>query len=233
MNNREEAARFLETYGVDSEMSHDLVREIISKHSQFTEVIPMAKKSLFAELIDNIKKSMGGGKAGGADDEDIEAQKPNSGGGDGDDDEDDEEFVDAEEVIKALADEVEQLKVGQEKIIAALAQSEKFQKSMGEGMIGLMEAYGEIAKTPLPRKGTSGDPGMNKGGFTGAAHQHRQFKRGDFDTLRPIMTKAVTDGELSLQDCGKLETQINKSIMNPEFQIDPKFAAFLEKKLAN
>jgi uncharacterized protein (DUF2344 family) len=248
VKNLEEAKGFLKDFGISTAVSLDVIREIASKHKEFAEVLPMAKKSgsggnLFAGLIENIRKSMGGGamrKGGKGDDDDPENQ--DVGGDDDGEEEEEEELIDAEEVIKALTDKVEELEEGQEKILKALesltensAQDAEFRKSIGEGMIALMENYGEIAKQPLPRRGIGGLDalGLKKGNADGgqAAAKHRQFTVQDRDELIPILTKAVKEEELDIHECGRLETQINKSIRDPNFQIDQKFVSFLKGKL--
>jgi hypothetical protein len=234
----EEAERYLDSFGFSAAVSRDVIREIASKHKEFAEVLPMAKKggNLFTDLIENIRKSMGGGKVGKAGEHGFEEEEEEEETGEEEGGEE-EELIDAEEVIKALTERVEELEEGQQEILKALnAYTENdaaFKKSMGEGMIALMEA---AAKSPLPRKGLGGldTVGLKKamGEAGGPAKKHRQFTAKDRDELIPILTKAVADKELDLVDCGKLETQINKSIRDPSFQIDSKFVSFLEKKIA-
>jgi hypothetical protein len=61
---------------------------------------------------------------------------------------------------------------------------------------------------------------------------HRQI---GLETLkkvsRPILVKSVMCGELDALTCGKIETEINKSINNPLFRIDPKYMDFIAGKL--
>jgi hypothetical protein len=245
----EEAKGFLKNYGISAAVSLDVIRGIASKYKEFSEVLPMAKAkknsgSLFAGFIENIRKSVGGGnvKKGGKGDPEDPDEETGEGKGEEEEEGEEEDLIDAEEVIKALTDKVEELEEGQQEIMKALktltdqaAKDAEFKKSIGEGMIALMENYEEIAKQPLPRKGIGGIDavGLNKGNAGGqAAKRHRQFTVQDRDELLPILTKAVAEKELDLIDCGKLETQINKSIRDPMFQIEPKYASFLEKKLA-
>ena len=238
----EEAKDFLgHKFGFSAATSLDVIRETASKHNEFMEVLSMAKTgNLFANLIDNIKKSMGGGKGGKPNSDDVEDQNEGK-EYDNDDGEDDDEFIDAGEVIKALTSEVEALKEGQKEIVKSLkalsdnaAHDAEFRKSIGEGMIALIEAN---ANTPLPRRGVGGidAAGLQKGGVGGKGghpiRTHRQLTAQDRDELLPILTKAVADKELDIVDCGKLETQINKSIRDPDFQIEPKFLSWLETKL--
>ena len=60
---------------------------------------------------------------------------------------------------------------------------------------------------------------------------HRQFSAAMQEKVKPILLKSVAAGELDAFECGKIETQINRSIQNPFFQIDRKYADFLNRKL--
>jgi hypothetical protein len=232
----EESKDFLDhNFGFSAAASLAVIREI-SKHNEFLEVLPMAKTgNLFANLIENIKKSMGGGKGGKSNNDDVGDQDDGEGYNNDDDDEDGEEFIDAREVIKALTDEVEALKEGQKEIVTSLKALSEFKKSIGESMIALIEAN---ANTPLPRRGVGGidAAGLQKGGVGGKGghpiRPHRQLTAQDRDELLPILTKAVAGKEIDIIDCGKLETQINKSIRDPNFQIEPRLLSWLETKLA-
>jgi len=244
----EEAQDFLKDYGITAAVALDVIRGIVRKHKEFAEVLPMGKKNgsgnLFTDIIDKIQKSMGGGTVskGGKTDPDYDEEDVNARSDDEPGD-DEDALIDAEDVIKALTDKVEELENGQQEILKALkdlteqsAQDAEFKKSMGEGMIALMEQYGEIAKQPMPRRGVGGvaGAGISKGNVGGGTVQkHRQFTVSDQNQLKGILTKAVAAGELTLHDCGKLETQINKSIRDPNFQISPEYAEFLRTKLAS
>jgi len=60
---------------------------------------------------------------------------------------------------------------------------------------------------------------------------HRQFTPETLKAVSPILTKAVSDGELGLLVCGDMESQINESIRNPLFQMDQRYVRFLAGKL--
>ena len=193
-------------------------------------MIPKGK--LFDDIVSRITKSMGGGKKPKSQEAESETEEEEEEENEG------EEVVEATEVIKALTDQVEALKTGQEELLKAIAklaeqsaQDAEFKKSMGEGMIALMQGYAAIAKTPLPRKGVGAldAAGMNKGGFPGAAGtpRHRQFTAADLDEVKDALCKAVANKQLTLLESSQAETQINKSIQNPAFQIDPKFLTIL------
>ena len=48
---------------------------------------------------------------------------------------------------------------------------------------------------------------------------------------KPVLLKAVASGELSIIECGKIETQINECIKNPHLSLSGKYANFLLKKI--
>ena len=61
--------------------------------------------------------------------------------------------------------------------------------------------------------------------------RHRQFNKAMKKSLEPFLTEWVSSGELDPVDCGKIESQINKSMQNPLFQIDQKYLGFIIGKI--
>jgi hypothetical protein len=246
VNTLEEAQDYLGGLGITNLSSLATVKEIIEHSKELMEVLPMAKKgSLFESIIGNIRKSMSGSgiSKGNAQEPESEPKEEPKEELEEENEGDEEELVDAGEVIKALTDRVEALAQGQEelaKAIRELAEMNKndaeFKKSIGEGLIALMENTEKIAGSPAPRRGATNlnEAGIQKGNLGnegGSLRRHRRLTKNDRDELAPVITKAVEAGELDIIDAGKLETQINKSINDPNFQIEPRLLAFLEKKL--
>ena len=60
---------------------------------------------------------------------------------------------------------------------------------------------------------------------------HRQFNAPMKRAVGLILVKAVAAGELDALECGKIESQINKSLINPYFQLDQKYLRFITGKL--
>jgi hypothetical protein len=206
----------------------------------------MAKSNLWETATKRLKKALGGKP----EDDGVDPDKPRQGdeGDDDDDDDDDEDVEDATPVLKALAEHIGKLEESNDliaKSLAALAEqntrNETLQKSIGEGMLAVMERTEQIARTPAPRKSaisalealqtTLAKGGLGGGagaaGVAGTGQRHRQFTRADLDETRGILIKAVTDKKLTTLEAALAETQINKSIINPVFQIDPKFVNIL------
>ena len=203
----------------------------------------MAKGNLWNEVTERLRKALGGGDGGDVDPDKLEQGKENGGdgtgeggGGDG------EEPQDATPILKALSEHIEKLEETNEVIAKSFAalveqnqQNAMMQKSIGEGVLALMD---QTNKQPDPRRSAvSALDAMLKGGFgTGAAQpgaigatgvRHRQFTVADLDEAKDILCKAVADKKLTTLEAGHAETQINKSISNPGFQIDEKFVAIL------
>ena len=237
----EEAEEFLKGYGMSKAVARDGIRELVENSKEFMEVLPMAKGNLWDEITGRLRKALG--KPGDGDG-DVDPDKLEQ-GADGKKDDDDEEVEDATPVLKALAAHIEKLEETNEVIAKSLAalveqsqQNATLQKSIGEGMLAIMGQTKQIAESPAPRrsavsaldamlKGGFGNGGTQPGAGGGAATRHRQFTHADLDEAKDILCKAVADNKLTTLEAGRAETQINKSIQNPGFQIDPKFVAIL------
>jgi hypothetical protein len=186
-----------------------------------------------------LRKAIGG--AGGepdADEADAEDGEEEEGDGEGD-----SGFTDATPTLEEMAKHIGALEENQELVAKSLAEvleqgarSEAMQKSIGEGLLAVMERTERIAASPEPRKGavTALEEAMAKamgGGASadgaGAARRHRQFTREDFEQAKEILSKAVADKKLTLPELCHAETQIQKSMLFPAFQIDRKFLDIL------
>jgi uncharacterized protein YjgD (DUF1641 family) len=237
----EEAEDYLKEFGLSNTVSQDVIGEIVNNHKEFKEVLPMAKGKLFSDIIENLKKSMGGGNAKKPDDQDPDElnRQTAAGADDGNDDDYDDEEVEVTEVIKALADKLEEVVEGQDALLKALnklaeqgTQDVEFKKST-------VEALEAIAGAPSPKKGiTSAVEAalMAKGGLLNqpkpGERKHKQFTAETRNKATEILTKAVAAGELDFWDSMKIETQINKSLRDPNFQLDQKYQEFLAQKFS-
>jgi hypothetical protein len=197
----------------------------------------MAKR--WNEIVEDLRKSLGSPKKdeGKSEEKKAEDERKADEQGGREDNEDEEEVEDATPVLKALAEHIQQLETSHESMAKALAslaeqsgQTALLQKSIGESLLAVMERTEQIAGTPEPRRGTVSalSAAMAKGGGSaGAAPRHRQFTPADWNEVRETLCKAVADKRLTLHESAMAETQINKSIQNPAFQIDPKFLSIL------
>jgi hypothetical protein len=249
----EEAEKFLNGFGISKAAARDVIRGVVEKSKEIQEVLPMAKGKLWDEVTERLKKSFGKpGEDGGVGPDKLdqgkkgkkeEEEEGDGGGGEI------EEIEDAAPVMKALMEKVsglsetvEMMAKSQAALIEQIARGEEMQKSMGEGLLAIMERTEQIARTPEPRKGAvtaleaamakAGIPGAGLGGGTaGGAIRHRQFTPEAKDAAMGVLLKAVNDGEITSFECGRIETQINKSLRNPAFQLDQKYARLIESKL--
>ncbi|MDR0684747.1 MAG: hypothetical protein LBF83_06435 [Spirochaetaceae bacterium] len=236
----EEAEEFLNGYGISKAVAREMIRGIVENSKEFMEVLPMAKGSLWDEIAGTagrLRKALGGDG-----NEDVDPDKLEQ----GDDDGDNEEVEDAMPVLKALAEHIERLEETNEIIAKSLAalveqntQNTVIQKSIGESMLAIMEGQKQFASSPAPRRSAvSALDAMLKGGFGGGpaipgtgggARRHRQFTHADLDDAKDILCKAVAAKTLTVLEATKAETQINKSILNPAYQIDEGFVKILRE----
>jgi hypothetical protein len=236
----EEAEDYLKNFGLSNTVFQDVIGEIVNNHEEFKEVLPMAKGKLFSDIIENLKKSMGGGNVKKSDDPDPEElEQQQTAGTDDDDDDDDDDEVEVTEVIKALTDKLEEVAEGQDALLKALNKLTEQGTQDGEFKKSMVEALEAIAGTPAPKKGiTSAVEAavMAKGGLLNqpkpGEKRHKQFTPEMKDKVTDILTKSVAAGELDVFESGKIETQINKSLRDPSFQLDQKYQEFLAKKLS-
>jgi hypothetical protein len=247
VNGLDEAEEFLSDYGISKADAQEIIRAVCQKSNLFMEVVPMAKNSLWEKIKDELKKSISGKKP---DDDDQNGQ--GDAGGDDGNGSDDDDFVEAEQIIKALTEKMDDFQTTIETMANAQAlmlerfeKSEAMQKSLGEGIIAIMERTEEVLASPAPRKGavTQLEAAMAKamgGGATGgssaeggsAAGGLKPFTPATFDIAKDILTKAVKDGEINVITCSGYETQINKSMGRAAYPFTPDFVAFMRKKLS-
>jgi hypothetical protein len=252
----EEAEEFLNGYGISKAVAREMIRGIVENSNEFLEVLPMAKGSLWDEVAGRLRKALG--KSG---DDDVDPDKLEQGaggdeGGDGGGEKDEDtatvskalsdQFEDATPVMKALAEHIEKLEETTDvlaKSLAALAeqntQNAEIQKSIGEGMLAIMEGQKQFAASAAPRRSAvSALDAMLKGGFGGGsaipgagggARRHQQFTHADLDDAKDILCKAVSTKTLTVLEATQAETQINKSILNPAYQIDERFVKILRE----
>lgn len=242
----EEAEEFLADYGISGADAREIIRAVCNKSNLFMEVLPMAKNSIWDKIKEDLIKSISGKKP--EDDPEPQAgagtgQDP--GNGDGDDD-----YEDAAPLVKALAERLDELQTSIETMSNAQAlmlerfeKSETMQKSLGEGILAIMDRTEEVLASPAPRKGavTQLEAAMAKamgGGTTdgssaaGGGGGLKPFTPATFDKAKDILTKAVSDGEIDVITCSGYETQINKSMGRAAYPFTDDFVEFMRKKLS-
>jgi hypothetical protein len=227
----EDAVKFLAGFGISKEAIRTMIQAVAENHKEISEVLPMEKSNLWGNVVDRLRKAIGGKP----DDDDVDPDNLDQKNEEGEVEDDDVE--DATPVLKALAENIEKLGENQNVIAESLAalldqstQNATLQKSIGESLLAVMERTEQIAGSPAPRKSalTALEAAMmKKSGLGGGGKRHRQFTPADLDEAKDILCKAVADKKLTILESGKAETQINKSILNPAFQIDQKFLSIL------
>jgi hypothetical protein len=243
----DEAIEFLSDYGISKADARDIARTVCQKSNIFMEVFPMAKSSFWDKIKADLRKSISGKKP----EDDPDPAKNGEDGDSSDDDDDDDDYEDAGPVIKALTEKVGELQTtietmakAQSLMLERFEVSEAMQKSLGEGILAIMDRTEEVLASPAPRKGavTRLEAAMAKalGGAGGSSTASgatvggglKPFTPAAMDKAKDILTKAVSDGEIDVFTCAKYETQMNKSVGKISYPFTPDFVEFMRKKLS-
>jgi hypothetical protein len=240
----EEAEEFLSDYGISKGDARAIARAVCKKSNSFMEVLPMAKSSVWDKIKAELKESVSGKKA--EDDAELDENLYL------DDDDDDGEYEDAGPIVKALSEKVGELQTtietmakAQTIILDRLEKTGNMQKSLGEGILAIMDRTEEVLASPTPRRGAvsqletamakalgGGAAGGSTGGVGTTGGCLRPFTTATIDKAKDILTKAVSDGELDVITCGRYETQMNKSVGRAADPFTDDFVAFMQKKLS-
>ncbi|MDR1837620.1 MAG: hypothetical protein LBQ89_08185 [Treponema sp.] len=201
-------------------------------------------KTKAEQFWEDIKKSLRKSTAGKPEDDDEPADEPADDSTDDDDDED--EYEDATATVKALTEKIvgleesiEVMAKAQTAMLEKMKESEILQKSIGQGILAVMDRTEEVLASPSPRKGATTAlevaalkkslAGGGAEGGDGAGKRLKPFTKQTFDLAKDILLKAVSDGEISTEICAGYETQINKSIGKAAFPFTDDFVAFMTK----
>jgi hypothetical protein len=170
-------------------------------------------------VLGNLKKSLGLKKS--LDDEeqaDFEAEAQEDQEDDNPEEEEEEEEIEDKEVISLVKGLLKQ-----NKELLAL------QKSMGIVLVKLAEQQNSMAKSVLNRRGVIStlETHSSTKEKNDSQIRHKQFTAETKAVAAEVMRKALSAGSLSLEDCVKLESQINQSMRDPGFQLDERYIQIL------
>jgi hypothetical protein len=88
-----------------------------------------------------------------------------------------------------------------------------------------MKGQQQLGVTPQPRKAAvNALDALTKGGFAGGGTDAAV----NFDAMRGRLDKALSDKRIGLQEYSFAETQLQKSLADPSFQMDGRIAALLQ-----
>ena len=195
------------------------------------------KKNLWDAAMERLRKALGGPGDG---DEENDPDE-NGQGAEGQEEGGEDDVQDATPVLKALSEHIEKLEETNETIAKALTalmeqneQTAILQKSIGESLMLVMRGQQALAVTPQPRKSAVSalEAAMLAKAGLGALAQNgavrlKGFTQADLDEAKDILSKAMTDGKLTLMEVTRAESQLNKCLNNQAATIDAKFANIL------
>lgn len=254
-----EAEQYLSGFGIDEQTAENYIRAVL-ENKDIEEVIPMGDVSLWNKMKETLEKSFGGtGKneepnsngaaySGGESNPDTGGDTSQNDGQNNQSELNLDTAMDAGPALEVMAAEIEGLKSSVETIAksvsALLAHAEKSeaqQDMFGKSMLEVMNRVEVFGSTPIPRGAavTALENQMAKGGRasvpgvgTAPIVRHKQFTPETKTEAIEILLKEASVGNISAIELGKAETQINKSLRDPNFQIDQKYIALLQKSVA-
>lgn len=254
INSVEKCEEYLAGFNIDKEMSSKYLQFILEKDNDIRRIIPMGKSNFWNEMKEKLEKSFGKApetepkkNEEAKNQEDVEEIVTLEEDGNASSEENDamKKAMDATPVLEAFQEQlnamqssIEVLAKSTQGILEKLEKSEETQDLLGKSLLATVQELDKVGNTPIPRGGAVNalQAMMAKGGKAGVLEtglvRHKQFTSAEKDEAMDVLLKAVEAGEITAIECGKFETQINKSMRDPNFQLDQDKIRFLQKKLA-
>lgn len=256
-----EAEQYLSGFGIDEQTAGSYIRAVL-ENKDIEEVIPMEKASLWDTLKGKLEKSFGSGGTHDEGDsnpvsDDIENgnTEPHSADDDLQNSEHDNQYdnilnkaMDASPALEAIVTKIEGIQSSIETLAKSVSsllsraeESKEQQDTLGKSMIAVMNRVESFGNTPVPRGAAvtalenqlaKGGKGIIPGVVPSTSIRHKQFTPETKTEAMEILLKAASIGSISAIELGKAETQINKSLRDPAFQIDQKYVELLQKSVA-
>lgn len=136
--------------------------------------------------------------------------------------------------IDSLEMQLDKMNKSLDLILDKAEQTNKTQEFLGKSIVATIDKVEQLGKTPIPRGSAVSaiEAGLAKGGVkAGVNLTHKQFTPETKKIAMDVLLKAGEAGEISSFDSGKIESQINKSILDPNFQLDQNYIKFLQGKI--
>jgi hypothetical protein len=214
---------FLQNYGFTEEQSLDVVKHLIDQHEEFDMSIQLGT------VLSNLKKSLGLQKPSlkkSQDEDDLdfenlgEEEEEEDNNPEEEEEEDEEEQEEKNEETEDITPLIKGLFKQNKQLLAV-------QKSMGLVLMKLAEQQDSMAKSILNRRGVLNTFETHSSKNNNSQIRHKQFTQEAKAAATDIMKKALSAGSLTLEDCVKIEQQINQSIRDPSFQLDNRYVRIL------
>jgi hypothetical protein len=110
---------------------------------------------------------------------------------------------------------------------------EKSQGDLGEAVVGVAELVSKIANSPNPLKGTVAKGGLGNGAAGGGNGngEGSNLTQTEFEQAQSALTKSCAAKRLSIQQCTRLESEMQKAMVIPGYQMLPEDRALINKEL--
>ncbi|MDR2701094.1 MAG: hypothetical protein LBB72_01525 [Spirochaetaceae bacterium] len=188
----------------------------------------------FAEMVSSLLKSLTGGEGNKVDDEDelnVEGQENENENEDENNEENEGEginksdVIDITQIMKSLVTELKEIN----KSLKTLQDS---QGDVGNAVVGVAELVARVANIPVPTQSVMGKstgrvPGLQKGG---AAPKDRPTIA-DLERVQVVLAKAYREGKIDLHTSSRIESDMQKAIRNPNFNLRTEDYDFLMQEI--
>jgi hypothetical protein len=241
IGNENDAIGFLVEQGFEEGKARTAVREIIFQGGQTT----MAKKGKFASAVSSILKSLTGDKEEGKEEKKDEGTETFSeedleieGGEEEPEDEGDgvkksRKVINANELLVGLQEDLGGIRKSLEESDARYDEIQKSIDDLGEAIVQIGAALSQIANSPLPTqsvfsKSLGSQAGMGK---SGAVAPKDRPTMEDLNRVQIALNKAYREGRIDLHKSTRIESDMQKAIRDPRFNLQAEDYEFLMKEL--
>jgi hypothetical protein len=184
----------------------------------------------FAEKVASLLKSLTGGEGNKNEEDDddelgVESQQNENNEENEGDDMNKSDMVDATEILKSLVTELKEIN----KSLKAIQDS---QSDVGDAVVGVGEMVKKVANIPTPTQSVIGKsagriPSLQKGGTTLSTRP----TIADLEKAQVVLAKAFREGKIDLFSSSRIESDMQKAIRDPNFDLRPEDYNFLLQEM--
>jgi hypothetical protein len=233
IDNEKDAVGFLVEQGFEEAKARTAVREIIFQGGQTT----MAKGK-FASAVSSVLKSLTGNKDEGKEKEEEEFPEGETLEIEEGDPEEEgavkkSKIINANDLLVGLQEDLGEIRKSLEDSDSRYDEIQKSIEDLGEAIVQIGTALSQFANSPIPPqsimgKSLGGPAGAKKGGVVAPKDRPTMD---DLQRVQIALNKAYKEGRIDLQKSVKIESDMQKAIRNPAFNLQAEDYEFLMKEL--
>ncbi|MCL2174466.1 MAG: hypothetical protein FWB73_00325 [Treponema sp.] len=228
-----DAVGYLMDQGFDEAGARTAVREIIFQGGQTTMAKSNEGQGKFTSAVQSILKSITGGKGDAKKDEDEdildddELEIKSDDNEENDDDDVKKSTVNVNVLLTSLSEDLAEIRKSATTKIEDL---EKAVDDIGVALQGIAEAVAIIGGQPAPKQSVMGKSTTQTGGAQKSATGDRPTLQ-DFEAAQEAISKAYRAGRIDLHKSTRLESDLQKAMRNPNFNLRQEDYDFLVKEM--